>query len=31
LSWRPCVKRSSIISRTISQAGNWSLHFARRA
>ena len=31
LSWRPCVKRSPIISRTISQAGNWSLHFARRA
>ena len=24
LSWRPCVKRSPIISRTILQAGNWS-------
>src|SRR6516165_9813931 len=24
LSWRPCVKKSLIISKTISQAGNWS-------
>ena len=24
LNWRPCVKRSPIISRTISRAGNWS-------
>ena len=24
LSWHPCVKRSPIISRTVSQAGNWS-------
>ena len=29
LSWRPCVKRSPIISRTISQAGDWSRNVAR--